>query len=117
MSSLKIKSEIKRKLEEQKDYYIEFLQNHSVSDFPVTDVKLENNQTLIFKKSTYNTRGFSFKFRLYVNKEFNRESPNGVYTWLLLYIPSSDSVVFLATQAYNDLEIHAKHGFIITKKG
>jgi len=115
MSSLKIKSEIKRKIEEQKDYYIDFLHNHSISDFPVTDVKLENNQTLIFKRSTYNTRGFSSKFRLYANKKFNRESPDGVYTWLLLYIPSSDSVVFLATQAYNDLEIHAKHGFIIPK--
>ena len=115
MSSLKIKSEIKRKIEEQKDYYIDFVENHSVSDFPVTDVKLENNQTLVFKRSSYNTRGFSSKFRLYANKEFNRDSPNGVYTWLLLYIPSSDSVVFLSTQAYNDLEIHAKHGFIIPK--
>jgi hypothetical protein len=115
MSSLKIKSEIKRKIEEQKDYYIDFLENHSVSDFPVTDVKLENNKTLIFKRSVYNTRGFSSKFRLYVNKEFNRDSPDGVYTWLLLYIPSSDKVIFLTTQAYNDLEIHAKHGFIIPK--
>jgi hypothetical protein len=115
MSSLKIKSDIKRKIEEQKDYYIDFLENHSVSDFPVTDVKLENNKTLIFKRSAYNTRGFSSKFKLYVNREFNRKSPDGIYTWLLLYIPSSDKIVFLATQAYNDLEIHAKHGFLIPK--
>lgn len=115
MSSLKIKSEIKRKIEEQKDYYIDFFENRSVSDFPVTDVRLENNKNLIFKRSTYNTRGFSSKFRLYINKEFNKKSPDGIYTWLLLYIPSGDKVIFLTTQAYNDLEIHAKHGFIIPK--
>jgi len=114
MSSLKLKSEIKRKIKDESSNYINFLHTFVASDFPVTSVKLKGDEKyLVFKGNKYETRGFSSKFRLYVNREFNKSSPDGIYTWLLIYF--NDKIIFLSTQAHNALEIHAKHTFIISK--
>lgn len=113
MSSLKIKSDVKRKIREESTNYLDFLHNYVASDFPVTSVKLKEDKYLVFKGNKYETRGFSSKFRLYVNKKFSKSSPNGIYTWLLIYY--NDKIIFLSTQAFNTLEIHAKHTFIISK--
>ena len=114
MSSLKLKSEIKRKIKEESSNYFDFVHTYVTSDFPVTSVKLkDDDKYLVFKGNKYETRGFSSKFRLYINKEFSKSSPNGIYTWLLIYF--NDKIIFLSTQAYNKLEIHAKHTFIISK--
>jgi len=113
MSSLKLKSEIKRKIKDESSNYIDLMHNLVASDFPVTSVKLKEDKYLVFKGNKYETRGFSSKFRLYVNKKFNKSSPNGIYTWLLIYY--NDKIIFLSTQAHNTLEIHAKHTFIISK--
>lgn len=85
----------------------------STGAFPVSSYRIGYDKYILLTKNKYNTRQFSSKFKLYVNNEFNISSPNGVYTWILVYY--NDMIVFLCTQAYNKLEIHSKHSFLLEK--
>ena len=86
-------------------------ENISERDNPFPETFLYSEK-IIIKKNKYNTRSFSKKFKLYIN-DFNISSPNGVYTWMLLNY--NGNIVFLCSRAYNKLEIHSKHGFILKK--
>ena len=83
--------------------------------FPKKLVRLPGDERkfLIYGQNKYTTRQFSKKFKLFINDEFGPQVSNNVYTWAL--IERNGNIVFLATCAYNDLEIHAKHATIISK--
>ena len=72
----------------------------------------EREKNIMIRENRYKTRSFSKKFKLYIN-DFTIKSPDGIYTWMLL--KCNDKVVFLCSRAYNKLEIHAKHAFLIYK--
>ena len=113
MSDLLVKSDIKNVIKELEQESVDFEENYIASDFPIQNIKLEENKNLIFTRNKYSTRKFTQKFKLYINREFNGKCPDGIYTWALLYY--NDKVVFLSTQAYNNLEIHANNSYMIFK--
>ncbi len=81
--------------------------------FPSKQIRMNEDVTLIFEPNRYTTRSFETMFRIYTDKEFSRKSPDGIYTWLLASV--RDEVFFVTTQAYNTLEVHAKHASLAMK--
>ena len=87
------------------------------NQYPVSNVKLDTNKYLIFGRNKYFTRSFAETFKIYRDFNFNNTCPNGIYTWILIELNDiiNNGYVFICARAINNLEIHAKHEYILNK--
>lgn len=87
-----------------------------ISAYPVREKGLPDRKKLLIGKTLHRTRSFTRAHRIYINDQFSPNVSDGVYTWVILInYDVGDDMVFIASRAYNELEIYAKHYIMIER--